>query len=82
MRSFSKPLVSLLLAASAIASLPDVGISGTGGVDAFIASESKIAYQGILNNIGSAGSKSVGALNGVIVAAPSDDPDYKCVAII
>lgn len=46
-------------------------------VDAFIASESKIALQGILNNIGGSGSKAEKAHNGVVIASPSDDPDYK-----
>ena len=47
------------------------------GLDAFIASESRAAYSGLLANIGPSGSKSVGALKGVVVAAPSDAPDYK-----
>ncbi|KFY02052.1 hypothetical protein O988_02377 [Pseudogymnoascus sp. VKM F-3808] len=46
-------------------------------VDSFIASESPIAYQGVLNNIGSAGAGASGASAGVVVASPSKtDPDY------
>jgi glucoamylase len=45
-------------------------------VDSFIASESPIAYQGVLNNIGSAGAGASGASAGVVVASPSKtDPD-------
>lgn len=46
------------------------------GIDAFIATEGPIAYQGVLNNIGSAGSGASGASAGIVVASPSKtDPD-------
>lgn len=48
----------------------------TGSIDSFIASESPVALQGILNNIGSAGSKVAGAASGIVVASPSKtNPD-------
>ena len=45
-------------------------------LDDFIASESSIALQGILNNIGSSGSKVAGAALGLVVASPTkQNPD-------
>ncbi|OBT61380.1 hypothetical protein VE03_09247 [Pseudogymnoascus sp. 23342-1-I1] len=47
------------------------------GVDAFIATQGPIALQGVLNNIGSAGSGASGASAGIVVASPSKtDPNY------
>ncbi|KAK2796494.1 hypothetical protein FQN50_009539 [Emmonsiellopsis sp. PD_5] len=47
------------------------------GVEEFIAAESPIAYQGVLNNIGPDGSGAAGAAAGISVASPSkSDPDY------
>ncbi|KAJ7741318.1 glucoamylase [Mycena metata] len=46
-------------------------------VDSYVATESPIAKQGILNNIGPNGSKSQGAKAGVVIASPSTtNPDY------
>jgi hypothetical protein len=42
----------------------------TGSIDNFIATESPIALQGILNNLGPDGSKAAGADAGVLVASP------------
>lgn len=48
----------------------------TVSLDDFIASESPIALQGILNNIGSAGSNAVGVALGLVVASPAkENPD-------
>lgn len=48
----------------------------TGSLDDFLASEGPIALQGVLNNIGSAGSKAAGAESGLVVASPSrSNPD-------
>lgn len=45
-------------------------------LDSFIATEGPIAYQGVLNNIGSSGSDASGASAGIVVASPSKtDPD-------
>ena len=43
----------------------------TGSLASFIASESPIALQGVLNNIGSTGSLAPGADPGMVVASPS-----------
>ena len=43
----------------------------TGALTSFIASESPIALQGVLNNIGSTGSLAPGADPGMVVASPS-----------
>jgi len=49
----------------------------TGSLTSWLASESPIALQGVLNNIGSSGSKAPGAGSGIVVASPStNDPDY------
>jgi glucoamylase len=49
----------------------------TGSLDSWLASESSVALQGILNNIGAQGSKVQGAYPGIVVASPSkSDPDY------
>ncbi|KFY18752.1 hypothetical protein V493_08370 [Pseudogymnoascus sp. VKM F-4281 (FW-2241)] len=46
-------------------------------LESFIKTESPIAYQGVLNNIGSGGSGASGAAAGIVVASPSkSDPDY------
>ena len=47
-------------------------------VDDFIATESPIAYAGVIANIGSSGSKVSGAASGVVIASPSkSNPDCK-----
>ncbi|KAL8942854.1 MAG: hypothetical protein Q9211_001217 [Gyalolechia sp. 1 TL-2023] len=49
----------------------------TGSLDSFIATESPIALDGVLNNIGSTGSKAMGASTGLVIASPSKtNPDY------
>ncbi|KAL8926415.1 MAG: hypothetical protein Q9208_002958 [Pyrenodesmia sp. 3 TL-2023] len=49
----------------------------TGTLDSFIALESPIALQGVLDNTGDAGSKVAGADPGLVIASPSKaDPDY------
>ena len=46
-------------------------------VDAYLATESLIAKNGLLANIGPSGSKSSGARPGIVVASPSNsNPDY------
>ena len=48
-------------------------------LDSFIQSESTIALQGVLNNIGANGSSVAGASSGVVVASPSkSNPDCVC----
>ncbi|MCJ1315074.1 hypothetical protein MMC15_000389 [Xylographa vitiligo] len=49
----------------------------TGSLSSFIASESPIALQGILNNLGPSGSLAPGAAPGILVASPSTtNPNY------
>ncbi|KAJ4483733.1 glucoamylase [Lentinula aciculospora] len=46
-------------------------------VDAYVSTESPIAKASMLANIGSSGSKSSGALSGIVIASPSTvNPDY------
>ncbi|MCJ1412272.1 hypothetical protein MMC19_006365 [Ptychographa xylographoides] len=49
----------------------------TGSLSSFITTESPIALQGILNNLGSSGSLAPGAAPGILVASPSTtNPNY------
>lgn len=49
----------------------------TGSLTSWLASESPVALQGILNNIGASGSLVSGASPGIVVASPSTaNPDY------
>ncbi|KAL9131780.1 MAG: hypothetical protein Q9217_000385 [Psora testacea] len=81
---FTLPLLThLIAAASLLAQLPlggpvnNIDDRAAGSLDDFIASETQIALQGVLNNIGSAGSKASGAASGLVVASPSKtNPDY------
>lgn len=48
-------------------------------IDNFIATESPVALQGVLNNVGANGGKVPGAASGVVVASPSQsNPDCEC----
>lgn len=69
--------ILVLLAGSAAAQLDIMAANWVqrSPVDSFQVSEYPIAKQGILDNIGG-GSKSRGANKGVVIAAPSDEPDY------
>ena len=50
----------------------------TGSLDTWLASETVVARQGILDNIGSAGAHAANAKPGVVLASPStSDPDCK-----
>ncbi|KAL9098350.1 MAG: hypothetical protein Q9163_005980 [Psora crenata] len=76
-------LPCLVLAADILAQLPlasPVDLlreRAAGTLEDFIASETPVALQGVLNNIGSAGVKAPGAASGLVVASPSKiDPDY------
>ena len=52
----------------------------TGSLDSFISSQSPIALQGVLNNIGPNGAKVSGAASGLVIAGPSkNNPD--CIAL-
>lgn len=67
-------LVALLGCAYAAFALEERAASS---LASFLASEDLIALQGVLNNIGSTGSKASGAAAGIVVASPStSNPDY------
>jgi len=76
-------LLRLTAAANLLAQIPIINSltifneeRATGSLDDFIASEGPIALQGVLNNIGSSGSKVAGAAPGLVVASPSkSNPD-------
>ena len=86
MLSFLQPCMALALVGGLVIQLCSafpaerlhLGMSATGSLDSFIATESPIALQGVLNNIGSSGSKVAGASSGIVVASPSTaNPDCK-----
>ncbi|MCJ1356896.1 MAG: hypothetical protein MMC33_006892 [Icmadophila ericetorum] len=80
-RSLSSLAATAVLCFSTCLALPHeptrLAKRGTGSLANFIAGESPIALQGVLNNIGSTGSLSQGASSGIVVASPStSNPDY------
>lgn len=51
----------------------------TGSLSSYIATESPIALQGVLDNIGPDGAKVPGAGSGLVIASPStSNPDCQC----
>lgn len=76
MRSF--PVVSLL--AALVYAAPDparVQVRATGSLSSWLSSESSASLQGILANVGSAGSNAKAAGSGITVASPSTtNPNY------
>lgn len=49
----------------------------TGSLSSWLATESSVALQGVLDNIGASGAKAQGAKSGIVVASPStSNPDY------
>ena len=80
-------LIRFIAAANLLAQIPIIDSlalypneeRATGSLDDFIAFEGPVALQGVLNNIGSAGSLVAGAASGLVVASPSKtDPDCQC----
>lgn len=72
----SNILTLALLAPAAVSAAGIHPYRRQSGLDGFIQSESSIALQGILNNIGANGSAVPGASAGVVVASPSkSNPD-------
>lgn len=66
----------LAAAAKAISTLSNHEERATGPLSSWLASENVYALQGVLNNIGSGGSKAPGAASGIVVASPStSNPD-------
>ncbi|KAJ6035928.1 hypothetical protein N7540_000207 [Penicillium herquei] len=63
---------SLLVSASAL-----IAPRATTSLDAWLASETTVALQGIQDNIGSSGAYAESASSGIVIASPStDSPDY------
>jgi glucoamylase len=72
---FWTALCALSLGHAAVAA-PQLAARATGSLDAWLASETAVARQGILNNIGSSGAYAATVKAGIIVASPStDSPD-------
>lgn len=72
-------LKKLLVLATSLTSIVGSPVQGkrqaSSSLDAWLASESPIALQGVLDNIGAGGAKAVGAKAGIVVASPSqNDP--------
>lgn len=72
-------LIRLSAAANLLAQIPTVYPLTPGSLEDFITSESSIALQGVLNNVGSQGLSVDGAASGLVVASPSKaNPDCQC----
>lgn len=70
-------LCVLGLTPAAFARAP-VAARASGSLDSFLATETPIALQGVLNNIGPNGADVAGASAGIVVASPSrSDPDCR-----
>lgn len=75
---FDIAILSLLLPVGSFA-VPHTRRQGS--LDSFIQTESPVALQGTLNNIGSGGSEAQGASAGIVVASPSkSNPDCETYA--
>lgn len=75
---FWTALWALTLGHAVVAAPQILAPRATGSLDTWLASESAVARQGILDNIGSAGAYAANAKPGIVVASPStSDPDCK-----
>ena len=75
-------LIGILLVSPGTTAPPET-LHKRAAIDTWIATESPIALQGVLNNIGPNGSKAPGAAAGIVVASPSTtSPDCKLDAIL
>lgn len=60
----------------AVLAAPHLEARATGSLDTWLASETSIARQGILDNIGASGVYAASAKPGIVIASPStDSPD-------
>ncbi|KAK5074679.1 glycoside hydrolase 15 protein [Lithohypha guttulata] len=76
MLNISKLFV-LVTSLASVAPTPIQERQASSSLDTWLISESTIALQGVLNNIGPGGSKAQGAAAGIVVASPSkNDPNY------
>ncbi|KAJ6130957.1 hypothetical protein N7523_001417 [Penicillium sp. IBT 18751x] len=61
----------------AVLAAPQLAARATTSLDTWLASETTVARQGILDNIGSSGAYAASAKPGIVIASPSlDSPDY------
>ncbi|KAJ5212773.1 uncharacterized protein N7498_004419 [Penicillium cinerascens] len=61
----------------AVLAAPHLEARATGSLDTWLASETSVARQGILHNIGASGVYAASAKPGIVIASPStDNPDY------
>ncbi|KAJ5684876.1 uncharacterized protein N7477_001221 [Penicillium maclennaniae] len=61
----------------AVLATPQLEARATGSLDTWLASETTVARQGILDNIGASGAYAASAKPGIVIASPSlDNPDY------
>ncbi|RAK79574.1 putative glucan 1,4-alpha-glucosidase [Aspergillus fijiensis CBS 313.89] len=75
-RRVSYALCALAFSSWATAA-PQLNARATGSVDSWFASETTVALDGILANIGADGEFSKSAKSGIVIASPStDNPDY------
>ena len=79
--TFGKLAAAALLLAPQCLALPAepdrLKARATGSLSSFLATESTVALQGVLNNIGPSGSLVQGTASGLVIAAPStSNPDY------
>jgi glucoamylase len=64
----------------AVFAAPRLAARATTSLDTWLASETAVARQGILDNIGSSGVYATSADPGIVIASPStDSPDCKCI---
>lgn len=62
----------------AVVAAPSLAARATGSLDTWLATETSVARQGILDNIGSSGAYVASAKSGIVVASPStNNPDCK-----
>ena len=74
---FWTALCALSFGHAAVA-VPQLLSRATGSLDTWLASESTVARQGILDNIGSSGAYAASAKPGIIIASPStSSPDCR-----
>lgn len=72
-------LCALVLGQSALAA-PHLSRRATTSLDAWLASETTVSLNGILNNIGASGAYAQSASAGIVIASPStSSPDCKFV---
>ncbi|CAI7588878.1 unnamed protein product [Penicillium pancosmium] len=62
---------------STVLAAPQLAPRATGSLDTWLASETAVAREGILGNIGSSGAYAKSSGSGIVIASPStDSPDY------